>query len=88
VTAIVALHDLNLAAMFCDTVVVLQNGRVITAGPPAEVLTSDLIADVYGVRAHVTRDDYTGRPTVTFQPGPPKSEVLRPLPAPTSVRSA
>jgi iron complex transport system ATP-binding protein len=88
VTAIVALHDLNLAAMFCDTVVVLQNGRVITAGPPAEVLTSELIADVYGVRAHVARDDYTGRPTVTFQPGPPKGEVLRPLPALTSVRSA
>lgn len=75
VTAIVALHDLNLAAMFCDTVVVLQRGRVITAGPPADVLTSELIAEVYGVRAHVTRDGSSGRPTVTFQPGPPQLSV-------------
>lgn len=72
VTAIVALHDLNLAAMFCDTVIVLQRGRVVTAGPPADVLTSELIAEVYGVRARVTRDDCSGRPTVTFQPGPPQ----------------
>lgn len=69
-TAIVALHDLNLAAMFCDTVVVLQRGRVVTAGPPADVLTAELIAEVYGVRARVSHDDGSGRPTVTFQPGP------------------
>ncbi|MEU0315398.1 ABC transporter ATP-binding protein [Nocardioides sp. NPDC006273] len=71
-TAIVALHDLNLAAMFCDTVVVLQRGRVTTAGAPVDVLTSELIAEVYGVRAHVTRDGSSGRPTVTFQPRPPQ----------------
>ncbi|MFD6139843.1 ABC transporter ATP-binding protein [Promicromonospora sp. NPDC060271] len=68
-TAIVALHDLNLAAMFCDTVVVLRQGRVVTAGPPADVLTAELIAEVYGVRAGVSHDD-SGRPTVTFRPGP------------------
>lgn len=71
VTAFVALHDLNLAAMFCDTVVVLQQGRVVAAGTPAEAITAELIAEVYGVRAHVSRDDRSGRPTVTFQPGPP-----------------
>ncbi|MDP3951869.1 ABC transporter ATP-binding protein [Microbacterium sp.] len=71
VTAIIALHDLNLAAMFCDTVVVLQHGRVIAAGAPEVILTSELIADVYGVRARVTRDEFSGRPTVNFQPGPP-----------------
>lgn len=69
-TAIVALHDLNLAAMFCDTVIVLRQGRVITAGAPADVLTPELIAEVYGVRAQVRRDEGSGRPTVTFQPGP------------------
>ncbi|MEE3920333.1 hypothetical protein V2I01_25435 [Micromonospora sp. BRA006-A] len=35
VTALAALHDLNLAVMFCDTVVVLHHGRVVAAGPPA-----------------------------------------------------
>ncbi|GAA2050504.1 ABC transporter ATP-binding protein [Williamsia deligens] len=53
VTAVVALHDLNLAAMFCDHIVVLRAGRVVAAGRPAEVLTSDLIADVYEVTADV-----------------------------------
>ncbi|RFU82204.1 ABC transporter ATP-binding protein [Streptomyces triticagri] len=52
-TTYIALHDLNLAAAYCDRVVVLDQGRVVTAGPPGEVLTEQLIADVYGVRATV-----------------------------------
>ncbi|WP_129788158.1 ABC transporter ATP-binding protein [Promicromonospora panici] len=77
VTAVVALHDLNLAAMFCDTVVVLRRGRVVAAGTPAEVLTSELIAEVYGVRAHVTCDDHSGRPTVVFRTGLPQRVAAR-----------
>ena len=77
VTAIVALHDLNLAAMFCDTVVVLRQGQVVAAGTPAEVLTSELIAEVYGVRADVTRDSHTGRPTVAFRTGLPQRVASR-----------
>ncbi|MFT7839719.1 ABC transporter ATP-binding protein [Saccharothrix sp. BKS2] len=65
VTGVVALHDLNLAAMFCDRVVVLRAGRVVAAGSPGEVLTEELIADVYGVRAEVTADA-DGRPHVRF----------------------
>lgn len=56
-TVIAALHDLNLAAMFCDRLVVLSGGRVIGDGSPAEVLTPELIDAVYGVRAAVTVDD-------------------------------
>ncbi|MFT3660102.1 MAG: ATP-binding cassette domain-containing protein [Gordonia sp. (in: high G+C Gram-positive bacteria)] len=65
-TTVVALHDLNLAAMFCDAVVVLDRGRVVAAGTPAEVLTADLIARVYRVRAEVRLRD--GRPTILFLP--------------------
>lgn len=54
ITSIIAIHDLNLAAMFCDHVMVLQNGRVVAAGPSSEVLTEQLIAEVYRVRAAVT----------------------------------
>ncbi|MEU3785634.1 ABC transporter ATP-binding protein [Streptomyces sp900129855] len=54
-TTVVALHDLNLAAMYCDRVVVLRQGRVVAAGSPQDVLTETLVADVYGVRATVTR---------------------------------
>ena len=70
VTAIVALHDLNLAAMFCDSVLVLQGGRAVAGGSPRDVLTPELIGDVYGVRARVAEDAVTGRSHVLFDPAP------------------
>lgn len=66
VTSVIALHDLNLAATYCDHVVVLCAGAVVAAGPPATVLTPTLIADVYGVRARVRTDEVTGRPAIVF----------------------
>lgn len=65
-TTVIAIHDLNLAAMYCDAVVVLRAGRVVAAGAPGEVLTAELIADVYGVAAEVTRDARRGHPVITF----------------------
>lgn len=70
ITSVVALHDLNLAAMFCDQLVVMKQGTVVAAGRPADVLTERLIADVYDVRAHVDVDESTGRLSVRFDPGP------------------
>lgn len=52
-TTVMALHDLNHAATFCDRLVVLDAGRVRAAGRPAEVLTPALLAEVYGVEAVV-----------------------------------
>ena len=68
VTTLAALHDLNLAAMFCDTLVVLHRGRVTAAGPVAEVLTPPLLREVFGVHADVAVHPGTGRPTLTFHP--------------------
>ncbi|MFJ8857970.1 ABC transporter ATP-binding protein [Streptomyces sp. NPDC102451] len=69
VTAVIALHDLNLAAMFCDRVTVMKEGRVVAGGTPSEVITEELIADVYRVRAVVTPEGPDGRPAVRFLPG-------------------
>ncbi len=66
VTSIIALHDLNLAGMFCDSVVVLDSGRAVAAGPPATVLTRELIREVYEVDAEVVPDESTGRVRITF----------------------
>jgi iron complex transport system ATP-binding protein len=63
-----ALHDLNLAAAFCDEIVVLADGRVVATGAPAEVLTAELIGDVYAVDAMVGVHPVTGTPTVTYTP--------------------
>ncbi|GEM32249.1 ABC transporter ATP-binding protein [Nocardia neocaledoniensis NBRC 108232] len=70
VTSVIALHDLNLAAMFCDTVIVLQEGRVVAGGKPIEVLTPELIARVYQVRAEVLVDEAEDRLSILFEPGP------------------
>ncbi|MEV5366359.1 ABC transporter ATP-binding protein [Streptomyces cellulosae] len=64
VTTVIALHDLNLAAMYCDRLLVLSEGRAVAEGTPAEVLTTDLIERVYGVRAEVTHDP--GHPVIRF----------------------
>ena len=65
-TVMVALHDLNLAAMFCDTLAVLQGGRIVAAGPPEAVLTEELILSVFAVRARVTPSPHHGRPQVQY----------------------
>jgi iron complex transport system ATP-binding protein len=66
VTSIVTLHDVNLAAMFCDDIVVLRNGKVAAAGKPIEVLTESLIADVFEIGAEVHVAPETGRPHIRF----------------------
>ncbi|QES47022.1 histidinol phosphatase [Streptomyces venezuelae] len=66
VTCVVALHDLNLAARYCDHVVVLDHGQVAVAGAPESVLTPDLIESVYGVNVLVDREPTTGTLRITY----------------------
>ena len=68
-TSIIALHDLNLAAMFCDHLAVLQKGKVVVSGTPEEVLTEGLIAGVFGVRAHIEKSPVHGRTHIQYLMG-------------------
>lgn len=61
-----ALHDLNLTLMYCSYVYVLKNGRIAAHGPTEEVITKDLIRDVYEVDCEVERDSRSGKMRVTF----------------------
>lgn len=79
VTSYIALHDLNLAAMFCDRVTVLSAGRVVAAGRPVDVITEDLVREVYGVQAAVTVDD--GVPVVCFRRSRHRSQTNPPVPS-------
>ena len=73
-------HDLNIASAYCDRIHVLSEGRVVAAGPPAEVITHDLIGRVFAVDVEVTTGGATGRPAVVVAPpfsligGMPSSE--------------
>ena len=68
VTTLAALHDLNLAATYCDRIFAIQGGRVVASGTPEEVLTPDMLRRVFGVGANVQLDPQTGRPHLTFYP--------------------
>ncbi|OLM20995.1 MULTISPECIES: ABC transporter ATP-binding protein [unclassified Pseudonocardia] len=66
--ALVALHDLNLAARYCDRICLLDGGRAVATGTPAEVLTPERIGAVYGVTATVLEHPSAGCPLVVLSP--------------------
>ena len=66
-TVLLAVHDLNLAAVYCDRLFALQNGRLVCSGTPREVLTPAFFQDVYGVQARVGEDE-DGRPYILYRP--------------------
>lgn len=71
VTTLVTLHDLNLAAAYCDRVVVLSEGQVVAAGLPEDVFTPDLLHRVFGVRAAGLINPLTGRLQLVYTNGSP-----------------
>jgi iron complex transport system ATP-binding protein len=64
-TAVAAIHDLDLAARFCDRLVLVADGGVLADGTPEAVLRGDLLDDAFAVDAAVATDTVTGTPTVT-----------------------
>ncbi|MGH9850942.1 MAG: ABC transporter ATP-binding protein [Blastocatellia bacterium] len=58
--ALAAIHDLSLAARFCDRLLLLSEGRIVMAGHPAEVITESNLARHFALRARVWRDEETG----------------------------
>ncbi len=67
-TAVAAIHDLNLAARYCDELVLLAGGEVRAAGPPREVLTTPTLRDAFGAETLVTGQPATDAPLVTALP--------------------
>ncbi len=54
------LHDLNLAALYCDRVALLKAGRLVRLGPPSEVITYATLTEVYETEVYVDINDVTG----------------------------
>ena len=65
-TVLLALHDLNLAAAFCDTLVVLHHGCQVATGSPNQVLTPALLRTVYGVDTTILQHPGNGRPLIAY----------------------
>ncbi|MCI3204267.1 MULTISPECIES: ABC transporter ATP-binding protein [Pandoraea] len=66
VTTLATIHDLNLAAAYCDRLYVLAGGEIVAHGAPDDVLTVDLLARVFQVEALVDRHPVTHRPRITL----------------------
>jgi iron complex transport system ATP-binding protein len=62
VTVLAAIHDLSLAALFCDTVHLIVGGELIAGGPPEAVITADTVRDAYGTDVLVIEHPETGTP--------------------------
>ncbi len=66
---LMSLHDLNLAAVFCDRLLLLNGGKLVAEGTPNDVLKPDMIAQVYGVRVSCGTHPRSGAiPTVHLDP--------------------
>lgn len=66
VAAVAVMHDLSLAARFCDRLLLLKSGRVVADGKPGDVLTAQHLRDAFEVDAVVVTDPLTGRPRVVL----------------------
>lgn len=63
-TIVLVLHDLNLASRYTDHLVALRGGRLVAQGAPRDVVTPELVAEVFGLQAQVVPDPVSGTPLV------------------------
>lgn len=68
ITTLCALHDMNLAAQYCDRIYILSQGHIVKEGTPEEVITEDMIEEIYGVKASVERHPKTGLLNIVYFP--------------------
>jgi iron complex transport system ATP-binding protein len=66
ITSIIALHDLNHAAMFCDRLIIMQQGKIAGSGAPKDILSEELLRDVFAVEAKIEPSPYHARPHIHY----------------------
>lgn len=65
-TVIVVMHDLNLAALYCDYLIMLSEGKIYSIGTCEQVITADNVESVYGTSVSIVKHPITGRPQVAL----------------------
>lgn len=63
-TIVAVLHDLNLACRYADHIIAMKQGRIVVEGIPAEVVTAEVISEVFGLACEVAPDPVSGTPMV------------------------
>lgn len=77
-TVLAVFHDLNLACEYCDRLYLMQSGRIVTSGPPAEVVTAQSIREVYNATVLTQSNPVSGRPHVVVAGGTVSRRTERP----------
>jgi iron complex transport system ATP-binding protein len=76
-TVIAVTHDINLASLYCDRIVLLQNGHIHCLGNPEEVIVERHIKEVYETNVAVDKNPVTGKPRITLLSSHPSEEGSR-----------
>ena len=66
ITTLSAIHDMNLASMYCDYLLVMKDGKIITCGTVKEVITKEMLKDVFGVNAYIGINPINNKLQVSF----------------------
>jgi iron complex transport system ATP-binding protein len=59
------LHELSLACRYADHLVAMANGRIVAEGSPSEIVTVDLVREVFGIEAIIVPDPASGTPLIS-----------------------
>ena len=66
ITVFASIHDLNIAAGYCDRLIAMDCGEIIASGPPEALLTEELIRTLFQVHVRISREEETGRLHISF----------------------
>lgn len=69
ITTLAAIHDINLATMYCDYLIVMKHGEIVKMGTVEEVVTAPMLKDVFGVNAYIGINPINKRTQVSFMKG-------------------
>jgi iron complex transport system ATP-binding protein len=64
-TIVMVLHELSLACRYADHLVAMANGRIVAEGSPSEIVTVDLVREVFGIEAIIVPDPASGTPLIS-----------------------
>lgn len=68
VTVLSAIHDLNIAALYCDRLYIVKDGKIVAFGTPVEVLTKEIILQVFDIHTDVIIHPLTKKVSITYLP--------------------
>ena len=71
-TVFSSIHDMNIAACYCDKIIMMKAGHIVKVGTPEEVMVPDMIKGLFGVDTKITENPVTGKPNVIFLPEIPE----------------